>query len=389
MPRENIITVTAARLARIPFAITAPKSFIPPQKALILQACCLSQVMLATPMLAALSNEFPDAQFDWAIGNWARPAIAGNPRLTELISTGESGIKRRSWGQIGQLVKRLRMEDYDTCFVPSRSGILSYIAWQSGIPQRVGLNAGGRGFAHTVAVPPPREASNVAIDYLSLARAVGVPEERTDKASMEFYPTDSDRLAITQRLVEEIDWLGDVPLVIVHPGGGNNPLRSSTLKRWPVERFALLGNHLKRHHGARIVLVGIEEERPLTQAIAGMMAAKVTDLCAQLSLGELGAMCEVADLYIGNDAGPSHIAAATGCPTLVIYGPKAPMKSKPYMPKGNVTALWRDLGEVEEERPFSWDIGVTAEQAISAADNLLERQVDRPVGLKLLLGERK
>ena len=387
MPRENLLTVTAARLARIPFAITAPKSFTPPKKALILQACCISQVMLATPMLAALSSEFPDARFDWAIGNWARPAIAGNPRLTELINTGESGIKRRSWKQIGQLVKRLRVEEYDTCFIPSRSGILSYIAWQSGIRQRVGLNASGRGFAHTVAVPPPREARNVAADYLSLARAVGVAEDIIYKASMEFYPTDRDRLTITQRLVEEIDWLGDVPLIIIHPGGAENPLRASPLKRWPVERFALLGNHMKRQYGAQVVLVGAMEDRPLTQAIEGLMATHVNDLCGQLSLAEVGALCEVADLYVGNDAGPSHIAAATGCPTLVIYGPNDPVYSKPYVTQGNVVALWRDLGDVEEERPFSWDIGVTAGQAVEAADSLLERSDNREGGLEFLLGE--
>ena len=88
---------------------------------------------LATPLLAVLSEAFPDARFDWAVSDWARPAIVGNPRLTELISTGEGDIQKRSWRQIGHLVKRLRMEKYDTCFMPSRSGVLSYIAWQAGI----------------------------------------------------------------------------------------------------------------------------------------------------------------------------------------------------------------------------------------------------------------
>ncbi len=253
----------------------------------------------------------------------------------------------------------------------------------------MGLNSQGRGFAHTVAVPPPKDASNTAVDYLTLARAAGVADEAINKAGMEFYPTDRARLAITQRLVEEIDWLGDVPLVIIHPGGGDNPLRSSTLIRWPVERFALLGNYMKRQHGAQVVLVGAEQERPLTQAISGLMATQVTDLCGQLSLGEVGALCEVADLYVGNDAGPSHVAAATGCSTLVIYGPINPVRSKPYMPEGNVIALWRDLGEVEEERPFSWDIGVTAEQAVEAANSLLTRPVDRQETLEILIGEQE
>jgi len=389
MPRENLLTLVATRMARIPFALFADKSFKPPEKVLILQTCCLSQVMLATPLLAVLDKTFPDARFDWAVSDWARPAIVSNPRVTEVISTGDGNLQKRSWRQIGGLVKRLRAEQYDTCFIVSRSGLLSYIAWQAGIPQRIGLNIQSRGFAHTIAVRPPGEEKHAAAIYLSLAGAIGIEEETISGASIEYYPADRDRLAMTQRLVEGMDWLGDVPLVIMHPGGGVNPVRSEILNRWPVERFALLGNHLVRQHGARIVLVGAAEERPLAQAIAGLMATKLTNLCGEVSLGEVGALCEVADLYIGNDAGPTHVAAASGCSTLAIYGPSDPAYSKPYSAKADIIALWRDLGEVEKERPFSWDIGVTVEEAIDAADTLLERSGDRGEAMTILTGRER
>lgn len=386
MPRENLFTLAATSLARIPFALFADRSFNTPEKALILQTCCLSQVMLATPLLSVLSDAFPNTRFDWAVSDWARPAIVGNPRLTGIVSTGEGNLKKRSWRQVGSLVKRLRAEHYDTCFIPSRSGLLSYIAWQARIPQRIGLNMQSRGFAQTIAVRPPREEKHAAAIYLSLARAVGIDEETIEGAGIEFYPADRDRLAMTQRLVEEMDWLGDVPLVIMHPGGGTNPVFSEPIKRWPVERFALLGNHLVRHHGARIVLVGSKQEQPLAQAIEGLMATKLTNLCGLVSLGEVGALCEVADLYIGNDAGPTHIAVTAGCPTLAIYGPSDPAYSKPYSSKVEVAALWRDLDQVEKERPFSWDIGVTVEQAVEAADRLLERPEDKSETLTILTG---
>ena len=389
MPRENLFTLAATRLARIPFALFADKSFRAPEKVLILQTCCLSQVMLATPLLSSLSDAFPDARFDWAVSDWARPAIVSNPRLTEVISTGDGDLQKRSWRYIGDLVKRLRSEQYDTCFVVSRSGLLSYVAWQARIPQRIGLNIQGRGFAHTFAVRPPREEKHAAEIYLSLAEAVGVEDEIFKGAGEEFYPPDRDRLAVTQRLVEEMDWLGDVPLVIMHPGGGTNPVLSDPNKRWPVERFALLGNHMVRHHGARIVLVGADEERPLAQAIAGLMATKLSNLCGEVSLGEVGALCEVADLYVGNDAGPTHIAAAAGCSTLAIFGPSNPAYSRPYSSKADVMALWRELSEEEKERPFTWDFGVTVEQAIEAVDRLLERPNDRSEALAILTGRER
>lgn len=375
MPRENIVTAAAARLARIPFALAARRPFEEPHKVLILQPCCMSQVMLATPLLAVLQQTYPSARFDWAVSDWARPVIAGNVRITELVGTGPGSVRDLSWRELRALIVRLREEAYDTCFIPSRSSLLAYVAWRAGIPQRVGLDLQGRGFAHTIAVTPP-EATHAAEMYLALARAVGVPEERLASAEMEFYPPDRDRTNVTRRLVEEVDWLGDVPLVIFHPGGGQNPVQSEPMKRWPVERFARLCNHLTSKYAARVVIVGPESERPLAASIDGMTAARVTNLAGRLTLGELGALCEVADLYVGNDAGPTHIAAATGCPTLVIYGPSSPVLSRPYSSKGTVVALQVDLSGVAQERPFSWELGITVDAAIEAVDELLARRGD-------------
>jgi heptosyltransferase-2 len=387
MPRENVLTTAAARLARMPFALSRRNPFHTPHKALILQTCCLSQVMLATPLLAALSEGFPEAQFDWALVDWARPAIASNPRVSEIISIGETDLRRRSWRQIGQLVLRLRREHYDTAFIPSGSAVLSYIAWQAGIHQRIGLNIQGRGFAHTIPVTPPPDIQDRGMQGLLLAEAAGVPWHINGNVNMEYWPAREERGAVTKRLIEEVGWLGDVPLVIMHPGGGENPTRSNPLVRWPEGRFVVLGNHLKQAHKATIILVGTAKEKALAGDIAGMMAGRVINYCGELGLGEVNAMCEVADLFVGNDAGTSHIATASGCRTLVIYGPTNPALSKPYSTRGNVYTLWRDLNEMPEERPFSWELGVTAEEAIAAADAIMSQPADSNLTMAILSGK--
>jgi heptosyltransferase II len=367
----------AARLLRPAFRLRRSDPFAPPQKLLILKPCCLSQVMLATPLLAALSEAYPTVRIDWAVGEWTRPAVVGNPRLTELIDIGLDKWRDASWRDIRQVVERLRQEEYDTCFIPSRSSLLSLVAWWAGIPQRIGLHVDGRGFAHTVAVRPLPAARHEAAAYLSLAEAVGV--DVAGARRMEFYPPDTARTAVTQRLVEELDWLGDRPLVVMHPGGGENPMRTDMRKRWPVERFARLGNHLARRHQAMVVVVGAEGERPLAVDVNGMMSTPTANLAGQLSLSELGALCEVADLYIGNDSGPTHIAAASGCPTLAIFGPSDPAVSAPYAPDGRVICLWRErvIGET-----FTWEKGVTVEEAAETADRLLQRQQATPAQVK-------
>jgi lipopolysaccharide heptosyltransferase II len=371
MPQENAFTTLAARAAGIPFRLFQRSSFVAPHKALILHPCCISQVMLATPLLAVLKRAYPQARFDWAVSDWARPAIGGNPHLVELISTGTTDVSQLSWSDLQTLIQRLRHEKYDTCFVPGRSSLLAYIAWRAGIPQRIGINSRGRGFAHTLPVAPPPGEKHAAAIYLSLARAIGLDTGQGERLPMGFYPSDAARTAVTKRLIDDLDWLGDVPLVIIHPGGGSGSPYEDKNKQWPVERQVRLANYLVRKHKVRLLLVGSAQDQTTAKDFVGLMPVRVANWTGRVSLSEIGALGEMADLYIGNDTGPTHIAAAVGCPTLAIFGPSDPALSAPYGAEGKVVVLWK---EGEGARPFSWENGVSVSEAQKAADRLLSRK---------------
>lgn len=369
--RDNMSSV---RVMRMPLGLLSREPLAPPRKALILLPCCLSKVMLATPLLAALSSAFPEATLDWAVRDKAKPAISGNPRLRRLIPIGQGVGDEESadWPSrtaAASLTERLKREEYDTCFLPGSSGRLATVAWQAGIPQRIGLEAGSRSLANTVTVWPPAGERHKAARNLALAAAVGVPDAILSEVEAEFYPSDADRTAVTRWLVEELDWLGDKPLVIMHPGGGEEgPGRPR--KRWPAVRFARLANHLGRTHGACVVLVGGPADREIATQVAGMMSIPAANQAGLMGLGEVAALGEVASVYVGNDAGPSHVVAASGCPSLVIFGPTDPAESAPYTRRTPIETLWQPLANGQ----FSWDQGVTVEQAAAAADRLLAQQ---------------
>ncbi|MBP6016967.1 MAG: glycosyltransferase family 9 protein [Candidatus Promineofilum sp.] len=365
----NLLATARYQAARWPLRLRSRPPVTPPRKALILQPCCLGRVMQTTPLLAALSDAFPDARFDWAISEWALQAVSSNPRITRTIHSGAGDMSDNSREEMRAFFETVRGEAYDTCFVPSRSSELARVAWEAGIPQRVGINEAGRGFAHTVAVSPPAGERQIARLYLSLAAAVGVDESTLAAAEMEFYPTDSDRTAVTRWLVEDLDWLGDRPLLVLHPGGGENPSETNPNKRWPAQRFARLTNYLTRTHNVKVVIVGTAQDRRLAEAVAGMVSFPVANRAGYLGLGELGALCELAGLYVGNDVGSTYVAAATGCPTLAIYGPTDPGINAPYMVNGRVKTLWRAY-----EEPFDWDAGASVEEASAAAGELLAAQ---------------
>ena len=316
--------------------------------------------MLATPLLAALSKAYPNTQFDWGVADWARPALAGNPYLTELVPI-DLEMRRDT---LRELIEVIRRQRYDSCFVPNGSSLLAYIAWRARIPQRIGLGAGGRGFSHTLPVRLSSPVRHEAEKALAVARAMGVD---TEAACSEFYPSDAERMAVTRWLVETLDWTGESPLVLIHPGGGDNPWHSHKEKQWPVERFVLLCNRLIRRYQARVVLVGREIDRPLTAAINGLMPVPIADTAGKVSLGWLGALAEVASLYVGNDSGLTHVIAAVGCPTIAIFGPSDPAVSGPYVAHKKVRMLWHEV----QGGMFSWAGGVTVDEVLEAAGELL------------------
>lgn len=369
MPKETTLTTVAARLASIPFRLFGRRPFTPPQKALILQPCCISQVILTTPLLAALRRTYPQARFDWAVSDWARPAIAGNPHITKLIRTGPGSTAEMSAADVKRLAQRLKKESYDTCIIPSRSAWLSYLAWQARIPQRIGLNINGRGFAHTLPVSPAKSSRHAAAIYLALANAMQVGTEWMDNWQMQFFPADADRTAVAQILSEELSWQGERPLIVIHPGGGISPLSQNVEKRWPIERYARLGNHLIQKYNAHLILIGDQQDTELIQTMQGLINSPVTNWANRFNLSQIGALCELASLFVGNDTGTTHIATAVGCPVLALFGPTDPAVSAPYAPHSEQLAvLWHE----NTPQPFSWDHGVTVKEATKAADKLLQ-----------------
>ncbi|MEE8169528.1 MAG: glycosyltransferase family 9 protein [Phycisphaerae bacterium] len=129
------------------------------------------------------------------------------------------------------------------------------------------------------------------------------------------------------------DWLSGGPsprpadgvrrrLVVLAPGSGSRG------KCWPLERFVQLGQRLAAANQAVGVLLGpVEQERwsaAERQSLSGCGAMRVVT-----AVEELASAVSAADMYVGNDSGVSHLAAAVGTPTVAIFGPTCPIQWKP------------------------------------------------------------
>ena len=156
-----------------------------------------------------------------------------------------------------------------------------------------------------------RKRSHVTDDLINLVDAIGTAcaAERTrlDLVTPGEGPPDF--------LVAEVRALFAKPVVAVHPGVGN------AMRQWPAEHFATLIDLLVEQNAVNVVLIGGPEEAELTEQVLAQTAYRdsVASLAGKTPLRDLPALLAACALYVGNNSGPKHIAAAIGVPTIGIH----------------------------------------------------------------------
>jgi ADP-heptose:LPS heptosyltransferase len=283
---------------------------------------------MATAAIASLRLRYPEARLDVAVGPWARVGLAGSPRVDRLVdSEGLLGGRPPRLDVLFRVAARLRRGAYDGAFVLERSLWMCLLPLLAGIPVRVGLDSGGRGLAHTigVAVEGVRHEADL---YLDCVRALG-PGPLAER--LEFTPDRAAEAAAEAALARR-GWRGE-RFVLIHPGGGQNPGMQLAAKRWPAERFAAVAAALAGRGLRAAVVWGPGDETSAAAMLARTRELAVDGLLvlgAELTLPAVAATARRAVLHLGNDTGVSHLAAAVGTPTVVVFGPSDERRFGPF-----------------------------------------------------------
>ena len=310
-----------------------------PARVLVIKFWGIGSIQLLTPAVECLRRRHPDARIELLTLSQNARFAEGLGLFDQVRTLDVSGV---SWPRLVTrilgLVERLRAERYDLVydfeFFTRFSAVVSLL---TGAPRTRGFSSPSvwRGGLHTETVPFNRYW-HVARNFRCLAGGEnGVAVQPGDVRAFE--PTEADRAELDTALTGA-GLLREGPLVVVNPNAGSLSLE----RRWPRERFAELVSELIRVDGARVVLVGAPGEREWTGGVTALLAdlpsGRFANLCGELSIGSLHALLARAALFVGNDSGPMHLAAATGAPTIGLFGPETPHMYAPLGPR--VRALY-------------------------------------------------
>ena len=276
----------------------------------LIKPSALGDIVHSLPVLSALRVRFPAAHITWVVNSSYESLLSGHPDLTDTLPFDRGALKgvRRSLATAYAFLTALRRRRFDLVIDMQgllRSGVMARL---SGAARRVGFANAREGsrYAYTDRIPSPAQHAAHAVDRMwCVAEAFGVGHlPKVFRVPLQPAEVDAARheLAALPR-----------PLVAVAVGA------KWLTKRWPAEHFAELLNRAHAHSGGTAVFVGASDDTPLSQAVIANLRGPALDLTGKTSLPRLSAVLSLADVMLGNDTGPLHLAAALGRPCVAPY----------------------------------------------------------------------
>lgn len=239
-----------------------------------------------------------------------------------------------------------RKRRFDVALLFQNAFEAAFIAAAAGVPHRIGYATDNRRLllTHALARPAWHNKRHEVFYYTNivaelerlLAGAAAVPaasviESREPSVQLDVSPArqTSAREMLRRAGAHHID--EHRPIVALCPGSTN-----SRAKRWPANSFAQVADSLIDRANADVVLIGASSELDVSQQVAARMRYNPIVLTGQTSLAETVALLSITDVFITNDTGPAHIAAALDRPTLVIFGPTNPATTRPFSAQAEI-----------------------------------------------------
>ncbi|MBL7196505.1 MAG: lipopolysaccharide heptosyltransferase II [Candidatus Omnitrophica bacterium] len=302
------------------------------KRILIVEVNWLGDVLFSTPAIRVLKSKYPECYIGALVYKRCKDVLMGNPNVNEIIVLDEQDKHRGFFGKL-RLINQLKAKRFDTVYLFHRSFTRTLICLLSGISNRIGYYTAKRRFLLTESVLPPKKVVHRAAYYYYLITK-NVPGD-IKAFHCDFFVGDGDTSYIKE-ILEKENIRGNKRLVVIHPAGNWFP------KRWPKENFAQLADELIDEFGVVVVFSGASEERNIVTDIISLMKNKAINLCAKITLKQLGALFKRADLVISADSGPLHISVALKRPTVAIFGPTSTAITGP-LTKENIAILQKEI----------------------------------------------
>ncbi|MEO6334865.1 MAG: glycosyltransferase family 9 protein [Pyrinomonadaceae bacterium] len=281
------------------------------RRVLVVRLRSIGDTVLSTPSLIALRRFLPDAEIDILVEDWVAPVLDGFEIAGRVVTAREGFFSKLA------TAREIRSRKYDVVFNLHGGTTATFFVAASGARHRIGYKNYRYSFLYNHLLSAPkdfwkRDKTHSAEQQLALLGFVGVPVDDLPKSRL---AVSAKALASAERKFhdqegKQLDELGE--FVLFHPAAAFDT------KEWAAENFARTAEFLDGK-GVATIAIATERERPVLEALRDQSRVPIHTF-ANLTLPEIAALSSRARLFVGNDSGIAHIAAAVGTPSVVIFG---------------------------------------------------------------------
>ena len=287
------------------------------KKILIVQLWGIGETVLTLPAIEALRRKFPKAEISVLATPRNNDVYYKNKNIDNVVK-----INLNPFSAFGFILKSMKKYDLviDMEEYLNISSIISSFAGR----RIVGYSHNSRAKLYDIKIKY-NDKQHAAQTFLDLVRALDIDYETAKLPDLKF--SKHDKIIVDKFFrvngIKKNDFA-----VCVAPGAAE----SAKARMWPYERYAGLCDEIIDGYNSKVIFVGNADEDELIRNIQQNMqnSNKTINAAGKISLNQLFYLIKKSKLFIGNDAGPMHIAAAQGIKTLGLFGPNLPTRFGPY-----------------------------------------------------------
>ena len=292
-------------------------------KILIIHTAFIGDIVLSTPLIQKLKDLYPKSKIDYLTLPTNQSVLYNNPNLNEIILYDKKGKDKGIKGFL-KVLKILKQKKYDYAVIPHRFIKSILLAKLAKIPDIVGFD---------VATGSSLLDKKVHYDMKKheVERLLNLVRYEGKKIPVRIYPAKENFVKIEKMLtISGYTGKKEQKLILVAPGSQRPE------KMWPIEKYREIIERLKKNKNYFIGITGSKSEKELPLNFE--KDKNVIDFRGEISLVEFGALISKADVVVGNDSSPIHIASGFEKPFVIgIFGPgKRSLGFFPWTEKSNV-----------------------------------------------------
>ncbi|MHB8173848.1 MAG: lipopolysaccharide heptosyltransferase II [Nitrospirota bacterium] len=298
------------------------------EKILVRVTNWVGDLVMATPALAGIRKSYPEAEITALVRPPLDSLLLGNPAIDHVMPLDRKGRHSGPAG-LARMVGEIRGKKFKSAILLQNAFEAALLAFLSNIPERMGYATDGRGILLTkgVRVSDETRTKHQVYYYLDLIEKLGL---KTDGHTPKLYLTRDEISSAWETLDTFGIRKGDI-IIGINPGA-----QYGIAKKWHPERFGQVADKLAKKAGAKTIIFGGPGEANTANAVQASMRESAVNLAGKTGLRELMALIKACSLFITNDSGPMHVAAALDVPALAIFGSTDPAATGPFNKKSVV-----------------------------------------------------